>query len=275
MIPGLRPSSDQARETFRPAPEVVAPRPEIKPVALIAAPEVARSFVASYEQAVPGSLVETIRLMFAEADSRPLQTLEGRGAEYAQLVCPSKPEVYRDFEKFIRDRQYQSGAVKHIRTELASTEPHITEFDMDAVARQWNRTMDAAFQAFRQKIPPEYINQLAYAARDMFSWGLPELATERFVTLCEHPELQADLGGDKVLAREAKMLGCLVGEVPYLSTRTTGQVLSDLSRMGTARTKDQWRSAVQTIRAASHRADHQQLLDSSEFKNAQQQSNLT
>ncbi len=228
-----------------------------RPVEIISAREAARTFVREYE---PGTIAHALHQMFMEADQRAaMGIIDMPLPRYAETVLPNRAEAYRDFLATMEERQFASDAVKKIRTALKSDQPEISENDVAMVGEIYNRNFFRTLHEFESKISPRDFTQLKESGRPQATWKLRDMVTSRLQLLSEHWGQLPELDGANVLRSEARSLGCMIGDVQFLDSRSTDQVVAMLRHAGTEQTQEQWKSDVQEIRNATYRSDYDQI----------------
>lgn len=235
----------------------------VRPVEIIPAVEAAQTFIREYP---PGTIAHALHQSFIEADRRAAAGIFDQPLEqYTQEVFPSRAEAYRDFLHDLTERQHLSDAVKKVQNALKSDQPEISEFDITYIGEIYNRNFFKTLKDYAGQISQRDFQHLHESGRPQVTRGLRDVVTNRLVKLSQNWGMLPQLEGKSVLKEEAKNLGCLIGEVQYLDTRTTGQVVAMLRHAGTEQTEEQWTNDVRAIEQASYRSDYQQITDSPEF----------
>lgn len=211
-------------------------------------------FVREYE---PGTIAHALHQAFVEADNRAAMGMFDQPLEeYSRQVMPKRPEAYRDFLRDLTERQWSSDIVKKIRMELKSDQPEISDFDMGYVGEIYNRNFFRTLKDYEGKLTSRDFQHLHEAGRPQATWKLRDVVTDRLVRLSQNWEMAPELEGKKVLKDEIRNLGCLIGDVQYLDTRSTDQVVSMLRHAGTEQTEEQWKADVKAIEEATYRSDY-------------------
>ena len=250
------------------------PTPEqpyrIQPVEMVPPPTVFNpDQAARLAAAEVGSLGLAYHQAFLEAEQRVAAGFADQGNEaFAREVYPSDPKAYREFLASFEHRQGESDAIKHLEREFRSDEPEISEFDLAAGFRAFDRSFARTIKEFSGKIHPRQINQLLYQGKSIFNFRARDLLTQRLLLVADHPEMFADENYERVLETEMDKAPLLFGDIEYLDTMDSKKALGLIRRSGTHRTEDQLHADVQALRRATYRTDYAELSQASELQDS-------
>ncbi len=210
----------------------------VRPVELMPAPMAAERV---YEQ---GTIASAIQAMFREADERTAAGyIDQPITEYRREAEMSDPDAFREFLSTVQAKLKESDAVKQLRS-AAEQGQEITEHDVEAVFRAYERAIHDTLQRLKSELSPEQLHRLKSAAISELDWSLRDMIAEHVTASAEaETELRYD-PSDFFLLLNPK-----ARKIDYMGS---GEVLNTLRHSMSRASKDQLKRDLIVVHQYEH-----------------------
>jgi len=225
--------------------------PPVMPVEVFPAPVAAQRV---YER---GSIAEMIQTMFREADERAaMGMMDQPSYEREGQREVSDPEAFRLLLETLQSKLKESDAVNHLK-QAAESGHEISEHDVEAVFRAYERALHDSLQKLRTELSPAQLHRLQYASTSELDWSLRDLITRHVAASAEHDTELHYSPADFFLILNPK-----ARKIEYMES---SEILGTLRRSMSLSSKDQLKRDLQIVHQSEALPAVQEFIATDDF----------